>query len=353
MTIGPLIIEDATLSATGAERVYQRCEEMPIAHFEMWGNTPPPAGCVPAITAAWQRRRPGTLKNIKLQWCMHRSSDCVNPDTFLRPPVSQIIGAFRTGTLNIDRKDEQGNSDLSLATQLAKALPELPDRIYINNEAANGQWAWSDLPKVTDPFPSWATSGEDHVAKVQAANDRNTEIVLAVLMDDSIRAKLPLSLQSIPKDEYEIIAAFQPDKFGTALHEQRQADWLARWNAIRLRSIRALLVRSGLLAARARVYVSFAGNWKRYICDDNGHTIAPITMPANCYANWQCYGDGNQALVRAASMADTPGAMLTFNADKGADHLRPYLTNAARYGAFLYTEKGPSALDSIADMLAA
>ena len=345
MTIGPLIIEDATLSATGAERVYQRCEEMPIAHFEMWGNTPPPAGCVPAITAAWQRRRPGTLKNLKLQWCMHRSSDCVNPDTFLRPPVSQIIGAFRTGTLNIDRKDEQGNSDLSLATQLAKALPELPDRIYINNEAANGQWSWIDAP--TDA----ASLANGYAEKVQAANDRNTEIVLAVLMDDSIRAKLPLSLQSIPKDEYEIIAAFQPDKFGTALHEQRQADWLARWNAIRLRSIRSLLVRSGLLGLRSRVYVSFAGNWKRYICDDNGHTIASIPMPVNLYANWQCYYDGNQALVRAASMADTPGAMLTFNADKGPDHLRPYLTNAAKYGAFLYTEKGPSALDSIADML--
>lgn len=345
MTPGPIIIEDATLSATGAERVYQRCEEMPIAHFEMWGNVPTPAGCVPAITAAWNRRRPGTLKNLKLQWCMHRSSDCVNPDTFLRPPVSQIIGAFRTGVLNIDRKDEQGNSDLSLATQLAKALPELPDRIYINNEATNGQWAWIDAP--TDA----ASLANGYAEKVQASNDRNTEIVLAVLMDDRCRSALMPSLQSIPKDEYEIIAAFQPDKFGTALHEQRQADWLARWNAIRLRSIRMLLVRSGLLASRARVYVSFAGNWKRYICDDNSHTIAPVPMPVNLYPNWQCYYDGNQALVRAASMADTPGAMLTFHADKGPEHLRPYLENAAKYGAFLYTEKGPATLDSIADLL--
>ncbi len=81
------------------------------------------------------------------------------------PPSARVADhrRVRTGTLNIDRKDEQGNSDLSLATQLAKALPELPDRIYINNEAANGQWAWIDAP--TDI----ASLANGYAEKVQAA----------------------------------------------------------------------------------------------------------------------------------------------------------------------------------------
>jgi hypothetical protein len=187
---------------------------------------------------------------------------------------------------------------------------------------------------------------------VQAANDRNTEIVTAVLMDDRCRAQLAPSLQSIPKDPAAIIAAFSGNQFGSALHEARQADWFARWNLIRLRSLRATLKRSGLLEGNASVYISFTGAWRRCVCDANGHMVVPDKMPINCCANWQWYGGDSRSLAMAASMADAPGAMHTFHADRDAAEVGRYLASAAPNGAFLYTERGPGGLNHLTEMLA-
>jgi hypothetical protein len=336
----PLLIENSSgVEASGTEDVYRvggatemvnvRCER-----WGPWGNTSP-ADYVPAILGARSRLRPGEPLCVKLTWFGMRTLDAVNgSETVLRPAEGQIIDAYRTGLANGSRVDEQGDSDLSLAASLGSKLKELGvrlDVIHINDESGNGPWAYSQLLPTDTPAA--------RSLKV-TANTRNTAILHAVLMDDQSRAALAPSLRSIPKDPAAIDEAFR--QFGTMKEqfEARQRDWTLRWNTIRLRTLRMTLNRAGLLGDSTRVYVSFTGGWRQYVCDVNGHEQAPVPMPAQFFGNWQCYGWGWQPRLIAASMAATPGTRLTFQSLDDPSVVREYLRVAAPAGAILYCPDG-------------
>lgn len=334
----PILIENSGPSpATGSEPIYRDggATEMPNVHCGLWGNFKPPAQSVPDVLEVWARRRAGQPRAVKFVWSMIRTADAVSSEDYKRPGPAQIIDGFRRGTLNIDRRDPDGQSDLSALSPFGSGLEasgEYADLIHINDESTSGAWAYG---------------------KGDASDQRNTEIILSVMKDDRCRAALSPVLQSIPKDDAEIKEAFtQPfgDPIAYDLFEVRQAAWLARWNIIRMRSIRSLLVRSGLLVRSSqRVYVSFTGNWPGFPLDDNGHRIACTPMPTNLRPNWQCYQDGPQARMRASLMAMAPGAMLTFWGDHSAREIDGYLQHAAPNGAILYTTEGPAKLDHLVD----
>lgn len=255
---------------------------------------------------------------VELEWFGVRTIDVSRPDLYLSPDPEKYIEGAISGVLDFE-------DDLQLLTLVAKKLRTRFDGIYINLEQG---------PHI------WMSSGDPGSTQAEAYR-RNWYVIESLLADPEVRKRLPDSLLSIPHGTAELALNWQT---GGPEFAQRQMDIADFFRRLHIRSLNRCIAKAGITTIFPKIY-SFAGSWKRFTIDENGHQQAPCNM-RGVGSNWQCYEPGVKATARYAAMSDSNFWVPTYHGEISPEDLTTRLAHCTRSHYMLFAPN-PRVVDGL------
>ena len=315
---------------------------MPVVNCQMFGGVPDPADCYDLMLDAWSSRKALQPKCVKLEWFGARSFGVVGIDTYLRPSAEQVIKGLQSGMLDFEQ-------DLEIlrpwGTRVAKRKT-FPDIIHINEESGFGPFSFIDV----------AATPEQYKAQAEASNQRNSQLMLAIMRHSGCRASMGPALNSISQNatDAQILAQLDfwnqhPDSL--AQFELRLAELGAFWGRRKALAIRRCLFLAGCIGPSTRIVVSFLGNFRHFVVDTGGHYVGSIKLPPNFGSNFQLYDNSGIETMRAVAMSESTGWIPTYDHSAYPWVLKHRLELASPNGCFLFAPDSPRRVDHLLEVI--